>query len=61
MEREVKVIKMSMEEYMKNHREEYEEGNLFDYPLEELDHIVNDTDIEVVALIGDRLYEVIFN
>lgn len=58
MKREVKVIKMSIEEYMENHREEYEEGNLFDYPLDELDHIVNDTDIEVVALIGDRLYEI---
>lgn len=58
MKREIKVIQMTVVEYMKNYKEEYEEGNLFDYPLDELDHIVNDTDIEVVALIGDRLYEI---
>lgn len=58
MKREVKVIQMTIVEYMKSYKEEYEEGNLFDYPLDELDHIANDTDIEVVALIGDRLYEI---
>lgn len=57
MKREVKVVNMTLEEYMKGHKDEYDEGNLFDYPLEEIDHILNHTEIEAVALIGDRLYE----
>ena len=56
--REVKVIKMTMEKYMEQYGEQYNEGELFDYPLEELDYIVEDTDISTVALIGDRLYEI---
>lgn len=56
--REVKVIKMTMEKYMEQYGEQYNEGELFDYPLEELDYIISDTDIEKVALIEDRLYEI---
>lgn len=58
MERQLKVIKMNKEDYFKKYGDAYEEGNLFDYPFNEIDHIINDTDIEVVALIEDRLFEV---
>ena len=56
--REVKVIKMTKEAYMNQYGNEYNEGNLFDYPFNEMDHIVNDTEITVVAFIDDRLFEV---
>lgn len=54
----LKVYKMNSNDYdralfIRGHDKE----ELWDYPLEEIDHILNDTDIEEVALIGDRLYE----
>lgn len=55
--RKIEITKMSEKEYMDNYGYEYSEGNLFDYPLEELDYIITDTDIEKLALINNRLYE----
>ena len=48
---------MALEDYMDNCGEEYEEGNLFDYSIEELEHIMYHTNISKVALIDGRLYE----
>ena len=57
--RVLKVYKMTKEEYERVMFANMILGkeDLWDYPLEEIEHIVNDTDIEEVALIGDRLYE----
>lgn len=55
--RDIKIVKMSLEKYLSEFGLEYDEGNLFDYPISELDYIMNDTEIEVLALIGNRLYE----
>lgn len=57
MDRVVQVVIMDQEEYMEKHGEEYDKGELWDYPLEELEHIIVDTDINKVALIDDRLFE----
>lgn len=54
----LKVYKITEEEYERTlFSKGIDKEDLWDYPLEEIEHIVNDTDIEEVALIGDRLYE----
>lgn len=57
MEKRLTIITMALEDYMDNCGEEYEEGNLFDYSIEELEHIMYHTNISKVALIDGRLYE----
>lgn len=56
--RKIQIQKMTIKEYMDKYGIQYEEGELFDYPLDELDYIIEDTDIEKLALIDDRLYEI---
>ena len=56
--RKIQIQKMTIKEYMDKYSIQYEEGELFDYPLDELDYIIEDTDIEKLALIDDRLYEI---
>lgn len=52
------VYQMNKEEYERTlFAKKIDKDELWDYPLDEVDHIINDTDIEEVALIGDRLYE----
>lgn len=58
MKRKLNIVKLTLEEYLAAHGTEYDEGNLFDYPFEELDYIINETEIDTLALIGKRLYEV---
>ena len=55
--RKISIQTMNLDEYMSKFKYEYNEGELFDYPLEELDYILSDTDIESLALIDNRLYE----
>ena len=56
--KKLNIVTMTLNEYMKAYGEEYNDGNLFDYPIEELEYIMQDTDIEKVALIDGRLYEI---
>lgn len=56
--RQVKVMIMTKEEYMNVYGDRHEEGELFDYPLEEMSYILLDTKIEKLALIEGRLYEI---
>lgn len=58
MKRKINIVKIKLEEYLALYGTEYDEGNLFDYPFEELDYIVNETDINNLAIIGNRLYEI---
>lgn len=58
MSRNVSVVIMSLKQYYKKYGMDYKNGDLTDYPLEELDYIIQDTDIEKVALIGNRLFEI---
>lgn len=58
MKRKINIVKLSLEEYLAAYGVEYDEGNLFDYPFEELDYIINETEISALALIGKRLYEI---
>lgn len=54
----LKVYQMNKEEFERViFAKELDKDELWDYPLDEIDHLLNDTDIEEVALIGDRLYE----
>ena len=56
--RKISIQNMDLEKYMSMYGYDYNEGNLFDYPIEELDYILNDTDIANLALIDNRLYEI---
>lgn len=55
--RSITIVTMTIEEYRDKYANEYDDGNLFDYPLNELDHVLEDTDIEKLAFIDKRLYE----
>lgn len=55
--RKIEIIKLTLEEYMRENGSMYEEGNLWDYPLCELEYIIKETEINKLALIDDRLYE----
>ena len=56
--KELKIIEMSEEKYFELYGEQYEEGDLWDYPLDEIEYIIHNTNIEKVALINNRLYEI---
>lgn len=55
--KKLEIITMTKEEYFKEYGSDYEDGMLWDYPLEELDHLLEDGTVEVYALIEGRLYE----
>lgn len=55
--RSVSIIMMDKEDYNNLYGKYYSDGSLFDYPLDELDYIISDTEINNLALIENRLYE----
>lgn len=58
MKKQIKIIELKLEEYLAEYGLEYTEGHLFDYPLSELPYIMEETDINHLALINNRLYEI---
>lgn len=58
MKRKIKIIQLTLEEYLAEYGLEYTEGHLFDYPFSELDYIIDETEINYLAIIGSRLYEI---
>ena len=54
----LEIIEMSEEKYFELYGEQYEDGDLWDYPLDEIEYIIHNTNIEKVALINNRLYEI---
>ena len=56
--KELKIIEMSEEKYFELYGEQYEDGDLWGYPLDEIEYIIHNTNIEKVALINNRLYEI---
>ena len=58
MSRELTIIKMSFEHYMEKYGYYYEAGELWDYPLSELDYLLSETESTKFALVDNRLYEI---
>lgn len=56
--KDIRIIKMTMEEYLATYKEEYESGEVWDYPLEELEYVIENSECKKVALIENRLYEI---
>lgn len=56
--KDIRIIKMTMEEYLATYKEEYESGEVWDYTLEELEYIIENSECKKVALIENRLYEI---
>lgn len=50
-------MSMGMEEYRANYGESYDNGELWDYPIEELDYLLDRNDEMVYVLIDGRIYE----
>lgn len=53
----MQIIKMNMEEYLERFGLQYEDGELWDYPLEEMEYILENNECTKYALIENRLYE----
>lgn len=56
-DRNVNIKIMSKKEYMNLYGQEYNDGTYFDYPLCELEYIIESTEINNLALIENRLFE----
>lgn len=56
-DRNVNIKIMTKEEYMKLYEKDYNDGTYFDYPLDELEYIIQHTEINNLALIDNRLFE----
>lgn len=56
----IRIIRMTEELYNTIYAKEIEEGSLWDYPVDELDHLLDDEENKVYALINGRLFETDF-
>lgn len=51
------INKMDKKEYMETYGEMYDNGDLWDFPQEELSYLMENNEHKQYALIEDRLYE----
>ena len=58
MERKIEIIAMNFDDYMEKYGYYYEAGELWDYPLSEIDYLLCESESTRFALVDDRLYEV---
>ena len=58
MDRQIQITSMTFEEYLNKYGHNCKDENILSYPLEEIELVFNDTQVNTVALIDGRLYEV---
>lgn len=54
----IKIIKMDKNEYFNKYGDKYLNGELWDYPITELEYLCNECYNSIYALIDNRLYEI---
>lgn len=58
----MKLVKMTLGEWMEQYRNEYMEEELVDFPISDLNFLENECDIDKMAIISvdgiDRLFEI---